>query len=137
MVVDRPRGRNTAAILVAVVTTPTELHPEGITRVVLCGDPTKALGTVAVPECALVVAAIDLAEARSHGYVFQIELTYRAAQAGFRVVEIPITFGDRAQGRSKMSWRIALEAVVLVPRLRWGRRGRAVGAHMRSLSHMR
>ena len=81
--------------------------------------------------------AIDLAEARSHGYVFQIELTYRASQAGFRVVEIPITFRDRAQGRSKMSWRIALEAVVLVPRLRWGRRGRAVGAHMRALSHMR
>jgi dolichol-phosphate mannosyltransferase len=84
-----------------------------------------------------VLEAIDLAEARSHGYVFQIELTYRAVQAGFRVVEVPITFRDRALGRSKMSWRIALEAVVLVPRLRWGRRGRAVGVHMRALSHMR
>src|SRR6201999_1995481 len=76
-------------------------------------------------------------EARSHGYVCQIELTYRAVQAGFRVVEIPITFRDRAQGRSKMSWRIALEAVVLVPRLRWGRRGRALAVHMRGVSHMR
>jgi dolichol-phosphate mannosyltransferase len=84
-----------------------------------------------------VLEAIDLAEARSHGYVFQIELTYRASQAGFRLVEIPITFRDRAQGRSKMSWRIALEAVVLVPRLRWGRRGRALGVQMRALSHMR
>jgi dolichol-phosphate mannosyltransferase len=84
-----------------------------------------------------VLEAIDLAEARSHGYVFQIELTYRAAQAGFRVREIPITFRDRVAGRSKMSWRIALEAVVLVPRLRWGRRGRALGAQMRALSDMR
>jgi dolichol-phosphate mannosyltransferase len=84
-----------------------------------------------------VLESIDLAEARSHGYVFQIELTYRALQAGFRVTEIPITFHDRTLGRSKMSWHIALEAIGLVPRLRWGRRGRAVGAHMRSLSHMR
>jgi dolichol-phosphate mannosyltransferase len=84
-----------------------------------------------------VLEAIDLADARSHGYVFQIELTYRAVQAGFRVREIPITFRDRRHGRSKMSWRIALEAVVLVPRLRFGRRGRAISAHMRALSHMR
>jgi dolichol-phosphate mannosyltransferase len=84
-----------------------------------------------------VLEAIDLAEARSHGYVFQVELTYRALQAGFRVREIPITFRDRTHGRSKMSWSIALEAVVLVPRLRWGRHGRVVGAHMRALSDMR
>jgi dolichol-phosphate mannosyltransferase len=84
-----------------------------------------------------VLEAIDLADARSHGYAFQIELTYRAVQAGFRVRELPITFRDREHGRSKMSWRIALEAVVLVPRMRWGRRGRAIGAHMRALSHMR
>ncbi|MEA2178547.1 MAG: dolichol-phosphate mannosyltransferase [Solirubrobacteraceae bacterium] len=84
-----------------------------------------------------VLESLDLAEARSHGYVFQIELTYRALQAGFRVTEIPITFRDRTLGRSKMSWHIALEAIALVPRLRWGRRGRAVGAHMRSLSDMR
>ena len=60
--VDRPRGLNKAGILVAVVTTPTQLHPEGVTRVVLCGDPTKALGAVSEPECARVIAAIDLAE---------------------------------------------------------------------------
>jgi dolichol-phosphate mannosyltransferase len=84
-----------------------------------------------------VLEAIDLAHARSHGYVFQVELTYRAAQAGFRIRELPITFRDRAAGRSKMSWSIALEAVVLVPRLRWGRRGRTLGAEMRALSDMR
>ena len=47
--VTRPRGLNKAAILVAVVTTPTALYPEGVTRVVLCGDPTKALGAVSEP----------------------------------------------------------------------------------------
>jgi dolichol-phosphate mannosyltransferase len=85
----------------------------------------------------VVLESIDLAEARSHGYVFQIELTYRAVQAGFRVAEIPITFRDRTRGRSKMSVRIALEAVALVPRLRFGRRGRAIGRHMRSLRRAR
>ena len=60
--VDRSPGQNKAGILVAVVTTPTTLHPEGVTRVVLCGDPTKALGAVSEPECSRIIAAIDLAE---------------------------------------------------------------------------
>ena len=60
--VDRPRGLNKAGILAAVVTTPTDVHPEGVTRVVLCGDPSKALGAVSEPECSRVIAAIDLAE---------------------------------------------------------------------------
>jgi acetyl/propionyl-CoA carboxylase alpha subunit/acetyl-CoA carboxylase carboxyltransferase component len=60
--VDRPYGENTAGMIAGVVTTPTERHPEGMTRVVLFGDPTKALGSLAEPECARVVAAIDLAE---------------------------------------------------------------------------
>jgi acetyl-CoA carboxylase carboxyltransferase component len=48
--------------VVAVVTTPTPRYPEGMTRVALFGDPTKALGTVAEAECSRLVAAIDLAE---------------------------------------------------------------------------
>jgi len=60
--VDRPPGRNKAGLVVGLVTTPTKRYPEGMTRVALFGDPTKALGTVAVPECDRVVAAIDLAE---------------------------------------------------------------------------
>ena len=60
--VDRPAGQNKAGVVAGVVTTPTTKYPEGITRVALFGDPTKALGTVAVLECAVVVAAIDLAE---------------------------------------------------------------------------
>jgi dolichol-phosphate mannosyltransferase len=65
-----------------------------------------------------VLEAIDLPTIRSRGYAFQVELTYRAVRAGFRVKEIPIVFRDRRLGRSKMSWRIAGEAVVLVPQLR-------------------
>ena len=58
----RPRGLNKAGILVGVATTPMPLYPEGVTRVVLCGDPTKALGAVAEPECSRIIAALDLAE---------------------------------------------------------------------------
>ncbi len=65
-----------------------------------------------------VLEAIDLPTVRSRGYAFQVELTYRAVQAGFRVVEVPIAFRDRERGTSKMSWRIAAEAVWLVPALR-------------------
>ena len=60
--VDRPAGQNKAGVVAGLVTTPTTKYPEGITRVALFGDPTKALGTVAVAECAIVVAALDLAE---------------------------------------------------------------------------
>jgi dolichol-phosphate mannosyltransferase len=66
-----------------------------------------------------VLEAIDLPSVRAEGYVFQIEVTYRAVLAGFRVREIPIVFVDRQQGASKMSARIAFEAMWLVPRLRW------------------
>ncbi|MCY7366468.1 MAG: ATP-grasp domain-containing protein, partial [Frankiaceae bacterium] len=62
--VDRAPGRNTAGVVAGVVSTPTARHPEGMTRVVLFGDPTKALGTVAEPECALIIAALDLAQER-------------------------------------------------------------------------
>jgi dolichol-phosphate mannosyltransferase len=65
-----------------------------------------------------VLEAIDLPTVRSQGYAFQVELTYRAALNGFRVVEVPITFRDRQLGHSKMSWRIAVEAMWLVPQLR-------------------
>lgn len=65
-----------------------------------------------------VLEGIDLPSIRSKGYAFQVELTYRAARAGYRVVEIPIVFRDRRLGRSKMSWGIAVEAMVLVPQLR-------------------
>jgi dolichol-phosphate mannosyltransferase len=68
-----------------------------------------------------VLEAIDLPTVRSRGYAFQVELTHRAVRQGFRVVELPIVFRDRRLGRSKMSWRIAGEAALLVPQLRFAR----------------
>jgi dolichol-phosphate mannosyltransferase len=72
-----------------------------------------------------VLERLELSTLRSQGYVFQIEMTYRARRAGFRVVEIPIVFRARRAGKSKMSPRIASEAVWLVPRLRFGSARRA------------
>jgi len=68
-----------------------------------------------------VLEAIDLPSVQAQGYAFQVELTYRAVKAGFRVVEVPIVFSERLRGQSKMSPRIAVEAAWLVPRLRFRR----------------
>jgi len=65
-----------------------------------------------------VLEAIDLSRVHADGYGFQIELTYRAIQAGFTVTEVPILFRERREGQSKMTTRIALEAVWKVPALR-------------------
>lgn len=65
-----------------------------------------------------VLEAIDLDGVNSYGYGFQIELTYKASRKGFRVKEVPITFIDRQEGKSKMSKKIVLEAVFLVWKLR-------------------
>ncbi|MDP9431003.1 MAG: fused acetyl/propionyl-CoA carboxylase subunit alpha/methylmalonyl-CoA decarboxylase subunit alpha, partial [Actinomycetota bacterium] len=77
--VERPPGHNRAGIVAGLVTTPTPRYPEGMTRVVLMGDPTKALGTVAEPECARVVAALDLAEERG------IPVEWFALSSGARI----------------------------------------------------
>jgi acetyl/propionyl-CoA carboxylase alpha subunit/acetyl-CoA carboxylase carboxyltransferase component len=77
--VERPPGRNKAGIVAGLVTTPTPRYPEGMTRVALFGDPTKALGTVAEPECARVVAALDLAEERG------IPVEWFALSSGARI----------------------------------------------------
>jgi len=65
-----------------------------------------------------VLERLDLDAITSRGYMFQIETTFRARRAGFRVVEIPITFADREVGGSKMSRSIVLEAIWKVPALR-------------------
>jgi dolichol-phosphate mannosyltransferase len=64
-----------------------------------------------------VLERIDLDAISSLGYAFQIETTYRALRAGFRVVEVPIVFTDREVGSSKMSRAIVLEAIWRVPYL--------------------
>jgi dolichol-phosphate mannosyltransferase len=65
-----------------------------------------------------VLEAIKLETIPSLGYAFQVETTYRAIKAGFRVLEVPITFHDRRVGDSKMTTEIVLEAAMRVPRMR-------------------
>ncbi|MGH2952493.1 MAG: polyprenol monophosphomannose synthase [Solirubrobacterales bacterium] len=69
-----------------------------------------------------VLEAIDLPSIPSLGYAFQVETTYRALRAGFRVVEVPIAFSDRRVGQSKMSGAIVAEAALRVPAMRLRRR---------------
>lgn len=76
-----------------------------------------------------VLEAIDLDRVQAHGYAFQVELTYRVIQQGFRVLEVPIVFRDRRAGASKMDRSIVVEAAWRVPMLRFGRRpGKQRGA---------
>jgi dolichol-phosphate mannosyltransferase len=72
-----------------------------------------------------VLEAIDLDAVTSRGYAFQVEMTYRAMRAGFRVVEVPIVFRDRRVGASKMTKEIVAEAIWRVPALRLGLRNRS------------
>lgn len=61
---------------------------------------------------------IDIGSVASNGYSFQIEMTYRALQAGLTIKEVPITFVDRRVGQSKMSRKIFMEAIGVVWKLR-------------------
>ncbi|MGW5380221.1 ATP-binding protein [Nocardia sp. NPDC003999] len=97
--VDRPKGRNTAAIVAGVITTATPKHPEGVTRVVLLGDPTKALGALSEPECRRVIAALDLAER------LEVPLEWYALSAGARI--------SMESGTENMDWvAAALKRIV-------------------------
>ncbi|RZU53985.1 acetyl/propionyl-CoA carboxylase alpha subunit [Krasilnikovia cinnamomea] len=97
--VTRPKGRNTAALVAGVVTTRTVRHPEGVTRVVLLGDPTKALGALSEPECARVIAALDLAES------MRVPLEWFALSAGARI--------SMNSGTENMDWvAAALKRIV-------------------------
>jgi dolichol-phosphate mannosyltransferase len=68
---------------------------------------------------ATTLAAIAFDGVHAGGYVFQIEMTHRASRSGARILEVPITFRDRQVGRSKMSRRIIIEALLVVVQLRW------------------
>lgn len=65
-----------------------------------------------------VLESMDFSQVKSTGYAFQIELTYRALKAGFKVRELPIVFEDRRVGQSKMSRKIFLEALTMVWKLK-------------------
>jgi acetyl/propionyl-CoA carboxylase alpha subunit/acetyl-CoA carboxylase carboxyltransferase component len=97
--VDRPKGQNTAAIVAGVLSTPTERYPEGITRVVLLGDPTKSLGALSEPECVRVIAALDLAER------MRVPLDWFALSSGARI--------SMKSGTENMDWvAAALKRIV-------------------------
>jgi len=97
--VDRPKGRNSAAIVAGVVSTPTPRHPQGVTRVVLLGDPTRSLGALAEAECARVIAALDLAER------MEVPLEWYALSAGARI--------SMSSGTENMDWvAAALKRIV-------------------------
>ena len=69
----------------------------------------------------IVLETINLDTIEARGYAFQVETTYRAIKEGFRVVEVPIVFKDRADGTSKMSKSIVAEAMWRVPVMRFRR----------------
>ncbi len=98
--VDRAPGNNSAAIVAGVVTTPTDRHPEGVTRVVLLGDPTKALGSLSEPECSRVIAALDLAEQ------MRVPLEWYSLSAGAKI--------SMSSGSENLDWvAAALKRIVL------------------------
>ncbi|HJE58101.1 MAG TPA: ATP-grasp domain-containing protein, partial [Nocardiopsis listeri] len=97
--VDRPKGRNSAAIVAGVVTTRTRRHLEGMSRVVLLGDPTKSLGALSEAECRRVIAALDLAER------MDVPLEWYALSAGARI--------SMDSGTENMDWvAAALKRIV-------------------------
>ena len=65
------------------------------------------------------LAGVPFEGVHAGGYVFQIEMTFRAQRRGARIVEVPIVFADRRVGQSKMSRRIVVEALVVVVQLRF------------------
>ncbi|MFC3965620.1 ATP-binding protein [Nocardia jiangsuensis] len=97
--VDRPKGRNKAAIVAGVVSTKTAHHPDGVTRVVLLGDPIKSLGALSEPECRRVIAALDLAEQ------LRVPLEWYALSSGARI--------SMDSGTENMDWvAAALKRIV-------------------------
>jgi len=97
--VKRAPGGNRAGLVVGLARTLTVRHPEGVTRVVLLGDPTRALGAVAEAECARVIAALDLAEQLG------IPVEWFALSAGARI--------SMDSGTENMDWvALALRRIV-------------------------
>jgi acetyl/propionyl-CoA carboxylase alpha subunit/acetyl-CoA carboxylase carboxyltransferase component len=88
--VERPPGGSRAGIVVGLVRTPTDKHPEGIVRVALLGDPTRSLGSVAEPECSRVLAALELAQE------MRVPVEWFAISSGAKI--------SRDSGTENMDW---------------------------------
>jgi acetyl/propionyl-CoA carboxylase alpha subunit/acetyl-CoA carboxylase carboxyltransferase component len=97
--VKRAPGGNRAGLVVGIARTLTVRHPEGVTRVVLLGDPTRSLGAVAEAECARIIAALDLAEQLG------VPVEWFALSAGARI--------SMDSGTENMDWvALALRRIV-------------------------
>ncbi|HEX9400878.1 MAG TPA: carboxyl transferase domain-containing protein [Anaeromyxobacter sp.] len=97
--VDRPPGKNEANMVAGVVTSFTDRHPEGMKRVVLLGDPSRAMGSLAEPECRRIAAAIALAER------LRVPLEWFAVSAGAKI--------SMESGTENMDWiSIVLRRIV-------------------------
>ncbi len=81
-----------------------------------------------------VLENLDLENIRSNGYSFQIEVTHRARQMGYKVMETPIIFVDRKVGTSKMTGKIVLEAMLVVWKIRFSKPVRRRGRMKRTRS---
>jgi acetyl/propionyl-CoA carboxylase alpha subunit/acetyl-CoA carboxylase carboxyltransferase component len=88
--VDRPYGQNKANIVVGVIRNFTTKYPEGMTRVLMLGDPSKDLGAIAEPECRLILAALDLAKVKN------VPLEWFPISAGAKI--------SMASGVENMDW---------------------------------
>ncbi len=88
--VDRPYGQNTANVVVGLIRNVTEKYPEGMTRVIVLGDPSKEVGSLAEPECARILAALDLAER------MKVPLEWFALSAGAKI--------SMESGTENMDW---------------------------------
>ena len=88
--VDREPGLNTANLVVGVITNTTPTYPEGMTRVIVVGDPTRSLGSLAEPECRRIIAALDLAEQ------LEVPLEWFTVSSGARI--------SMTSGTENMDW---------------------------------
>ncbi|MBP1636210.1 MAG: Methylcrotonyl-CoA carboxylase biotin-containing subunit protein, partial [Acidobacteria bacterium] len=88
--VSRPHGRNTANVVVGLVTSYTARYPEGMQRVIILGDPSKEVGSLAEPECARILAALDMAER------MRVPLEWFALSAGAKI--------SMESGTENMDW---------------------------------
>lgn len=90
----RDRGLNTAGVVVGLISNPTDERPDGVQRVLIASDPTRAMGSLAEPECVRIIAAIDLADQ------MQVPIEWLSVSAGARI--------SMESGTENLDWTAAV-----------------------------